>query len=94
MKVVPASIERQINRVDRQPSLIIGIVCALTAFWSIYRVFWSLYLAITYNFLFGSLVFPIVFWGVIGAVAAIAAIGFITRYTKSPTEDNKDVNQR
>jgi small-conductance mechanosensitive channel len=89
MKIVPASIEQQINRVDRTRSLMIGISCGLVAFWSIYRVIWSLYLAMTYNFLFGSLVFQIVLWGVIGAVAAIAATGFFTRYAKGPTADNE-----
>jgi hypothetical protein len=29
-------------------------------------------------------VFSIVLWGVIGAVAAIAATGFLTRYAKRP----------
>ncbi|MBE1550687.1 hypothetical protein GGC64_004727 [Mycobacterium sp. OAS707] len=90
MKILPASIEQQINRVDRQPSLFIGIACGLVAFWSIYRVIWSLYLAMTYDFLFGSLVFGIVFWGVVGAIAAVAAFGFITRYTKAPTGESNE----
>jgi inner membrane protein involved in colicin E2 resistance len=90
MKIVPNNIAQQINRVDRQPSLAIGISCGLLAFWSIYRVIWSLYLSMTYNFLFGSLVFQIVLWGVIGIVAAIAATGFLTRYAKAPTNDTKE----
>jgi inner membrane protein involved in colicin E2 resistance len=84
MKIVPTNIEQQINRVDRQPSLVIGIVCGLLAFWCLYRVLWSLYFAMTYDFLFGSLVFSIVLWGVIGVVAAIAATGFLTRYARRP----------
>ncbi|MCW2627971.1 MAG: hypothetical protein QOF66_4975 [Mycobacterium sp.] len=54
MKIVPTRIEQQINRVDRTRSLMIGISCGLLALWSIYRLLWSLYLAMTYNFLFGS----------------------------------------
>jgi hypothetical protein len=93
MKTLPTSIEQQINRVGRQPSLIIGISLGLVAFWSIYRVFWSLYLAVTYDFLFGSLVFGIVFWGVVGTVAAIGSVGFITRYAKAPTNETNETSQ-
>jgi hypothetical protein len=38
----------------------------------------------TYDFMFGSLIFGIVLWGVIGAVSAVAAIGFLTRYARQP----------
>jgi hypothetical protein len=93
MKIVPTPIAQQIDRVDRQYSLYIGISTGLLAFWSIYRVIWSLYLAVTYDFIFGALVFPIVLWGVIGVVAAIASIGFVTRHLKGSatgsTESNK-----
>lgn len=85
MKIVPTSIEQQITRVDPTRSLMIGISSGLLAIWSIYRVIWSLYLATTFNFLFGSLVFPIVLWGVIGVAAAITAIAFLTRYAKATT---------
>lgn len=84
MKILPASIEEQIDRVDRNRSLIIGISAGLTAFWCLYRVFWSIYLSLTYDFLFGSLMFSIVLWGVIGVVAGVAAFGFLTRYAKRP----------
>jgi hypothetical protein len=47
-------------------------------------VLWSIYLSVTYYFMFGSLVFSIVLWGVIGAVATIAATAFLTRYAKRP----------
>jgi inner membrane protein involved in colicin E2 resistance len=93
MKIVPTSIEQQINRVDRTRSLAIGVSCGLLALWSVYRVIWSLYLALTYNFLFGSMVFQIVLWGVIGAVAAIAATGFLTRYSKATTADGNEGNK-
>jgi hypothetical protein len=29
-----------------------------------------------------SLVFPLVLWGVIGVIAAVSAVGFLTRYAK------------
>lgn len=97
MKIVPTPIAQQIDRVDRQYSLAIGISTGLLAFWSIYRVIWAIYLAVTYNFIFGSLVFPIVLWGVIGVVAAIASIGFFTRHFKGSasgtTETNPETNK-
>ncbi len=84
MKILPPNIDEQIDRVDRNRSLIIGISTGLLAFWCLYRVLWSIYLSVTYDFLFGSLVFSIVLWGVIGAVATIAATAFLTRYAKRP----------
>jgi hypothetical protein len=84
MKFLPPSIEEHIDRVDRNRSLIIGISTGLLAFWCIYRVLWSIYLSLTYDFPFGSLVFSIVLWGAIGVAAAIAATGFLTRYAKRP----------
>jgi len=84
MKILPANIEEQIDRVDRNRSLIIGISSAVLALWCLYRVLWSLYLMMTYDFLFGSLLFSVVLWGVIGAVAAISAFGFLTRYARRP----------
>ena len=84
MKILPTNIEEQIDRVDRSRSLAIGISTGLLAFWCLYRVLWSIYLSVTYDFLFGSLMFSVVLWGVIGAVAAIAATGFLTRYAKRP----------
>jgi len=84
MKILPANIEEQIDRVDRNRSLIIGIGSAVLALWCLYRVLWSFYLMMTYDFLFGSLLFSVVLWGVIGAVAAISAFGFLTRYARRP----------
>ena len=84
MKILPPNIEEKIDGVDRNRSLMIGISAGLLAFWCIYRVLWSIYLSVTYDFLFGSLVFSIVLWGVIGVAAAIAATGFLTRYAKRP----------
>ena len=82
MKLVPTSIEAQINRVDRQRSLYIGISTALIAVWSLYRVFWALYIGMTFGWMLGSMVFSVVLWGVIGTVAGIAAFGFLTHYQK------------
>jgi hypothetical protein len=93
MKIVPTNIQQHINRVDRQRSLAIGISCGVLAFWCAYRVIWSLYLTMTYNFLFGSLVFQIVLWGVIGVAAAVAATGFLTHYAKSAAVDTNDSAQ-
>jgi hypothetical protein len=80
MKIVPTSIEEQINRVDRQRSLYIGISAGLLALWSVYWLIWVLYIGMTFGWFFGAMVFQLVLWGVIGTVAAIAATGFL--YTK------------
>ena len=93
MKILPSNIEQHIERVDRQKSLAVGISSAVVAFWCLYRVVWSLYLALTYNFVFGSLIFPIVLWGVIGVAAGISAIAFLTRYSKGPTNGPNPSNQ-
>ena len=82
MKIVPAGIEEQINRVDRQRSLYIGIGAGLVAAWSAFRLIWALYIGITFGWIFGSMVLQLVLWGVIGAVAGVAAVGFLTRYSK------------
>ena len=84
MKIVPAALEPHINRFDRQQSRIIAISTGLLALWSAYRVIWSLYLTFTYDFLFGTLVFQVVIWGVIGAVAGLAAYVFYTRSIAAP----------
>jgi len=82
MNLVPAGIEGQINRVDRQHCLYIGISAGLVAAWSLFRLIWVLYLALTFDWLFGSMIFQAVLWGAIGAVAGVAAVGFLTRYSK------------
>ena len=87
MNIVPTRIQEQIDRVDRTRSLVIGIAAGVTALWCIYRLFWLLYLATTLSSIGWSpvsLVFPFVLWGVIGVVAVIAAIAFLTRYAKQP----------
>lgn len=81
-KIVPTSIEEQINRVDRQRSLYIGFSAGLLAVWSVVRLLWVLYIGMTFGWFLGSMVFQLALWGVIAAVAAVAATGFLTRYTK------------
>jgi hypothetical protein len=85
MKILPTRIEEQINRVDSNQALGIGIAAGLTALWCAYRLIWLLYTAVTFSSVGWSpvsLVFPFVLWGVIGVVAAIAAFGFLSRYAK------------
>lgn len=82
MRIVSASIEEQINRVDRQRSLYIGIGAGALAVWSAFRLLWVLYIGMTFGWFFGSMVFQVVLWGVIGIVAAVAATGFLIRYSK------------
>jgi len=85
MKIVPARIEEQINRVDRNQSLAIGIGSSVTALWCAYRLIWLFYTMVTFSsvgFSAVSLVFPLVLWGVIGVIATVSAIGFLTRYAK------------
>jgi hypothetical protein len=83
VKIVPTRMEEQIYRVDRTTSLGIGIASGITALWCVYRLIWLLYTAITFSSIGwspASPVFPFVLWGAIGVVAAITAVGFLTRY--------------
>jgi hypothetical protein len=87
MKILPTKVEELTKRVDRNQALAIGIAAGLTAFWCAYRLLWLIYTAVTFSSVGWSpvsLVFPFVLWGVIGVVAAIAAFGFLTRYSKQP----------
>jgi hypothetical protein len=85
VNIVPTRIQEQINRVERTPSLVIGISAGLTALWSLYRLFWLIYTATVLSNVGWSPVsldFPFVLWAVIGVAAAIAAFAFLTRYAK------------
>ena len=85
MNIVPTRVQQQINRVDRTPSLVIGISSGLTALWALYRLFWLIYTATVLSNVGWSpvsLVFPFVLWTAIGVVAAIASFAFYTRYAK------------
>lgn len=90
MKILPPNVEQQIARVDRQKSLVIGVSSGLVALWCAYRVVWALYLAVTYDFLFGSLIFSVILWGVIGAVAGVSAFAFLNQYSKGPAAPATD----
>jgi hypothetical protein len=87
MNIVPTRIQEQVNRVDRTRSLPIGIALGVTALWCIYRIFWLIYTASVLSSVGWSpvsLIFPFVLWGVIGVVAVVGAIAFLTRYNKQP----------
>jgi hypothetical protein len=87
MKIVPARVEQQINRVDRTPSLVIGIICAVAAAWCLMVLLQLMSLLMmfqSFGWLFTSLAPQFLLYGAVGGVAAIAAIGFLTRYAKRP----------
>jgi hypothetical protein len=87
MNIVPTRIQEQVSRVDRTPSLVIGISAGLTALWSVYRILWLVYTAATLSS-FGysgvSLVFPLVLWSAIAVVAGVVSAAFLLRYSKQP----------
>lgn len=87
MNIVPASIEQQINRVDRQRSLWIGVSLAVLAAGSFFRLIWMLYVSMTFGWFAGAMAFNVVFTLVIGAAAAVGAIGFLNRYHKGAESD-------
>jgi hypothetical protein len=82
MNIVPAGIQTQINRVDRQWSLWIGVSLALVAAGSVFRLFWMLYVSMAFGVFAGAMVVNIVFSLVFGAAAAVGAVGFLNRYHK------------
>jgi hypothetical protein len=87
MNLVPTKVEEQLKGIDRTRSLVIGISLAITALFSVYRIFWGVYAATvlsSYGIASGALVFTIVLWGVIGVAAGIGAFAFLTRYSKHP----------
>jgi len=80
MFTLPTALEEKLDRVDRQRSRAIGIGSAVVAAWCAYRLVWLVYLMATFGgFLGGSLAFSFVLWGVIGVVAAAAAVIFLQR---------------
>jgi hypothetical protein len=87
MNIVPTQIQEQIGRVDRTYALVIGISAGMTALWSIYRVFWLVYTAATFSSVGWSpvsLIFPLVFWGVVAAGTGFVSAAFLLRYAKQP----------
>jgi hypothetical protein len=87
MNIVPASIEQQINRVDRQRSLWIGISLAVLAAGSFFRLLWTLYISMTFGWFAAGMAFNVVFLAVLGVAAAVGATGFLTRYYKGSDVD-------
>jgi hypothetical protein len=87
MNIVPTPIQEQIDRVDRTPSLAIAIGAGITTLWCLYQVFWAIYATVALSSVGWSpvsLVFPLILWGAIGVVAAIASVAFFLRYSKQP----------
>ena len=87
MNIVPTKVEQQINRVDRTPSLVIGIICVIVAVWcliSLVQLISVLMMFASIGLFFGSLLPQLLLYGVLGAVAVIGATGFLTRYAKRP----------
>jgi hypothetical protein len=82
MNIVPANIEQQINRVDRQRSLWIGISLAAVAAGSFFRLIWMLYISMTFGWFAAEMAFSVVFTTIVGLTAAVGATGFLTRYHK------------
>jgi hypothetical protein len=83
MNIVPPQLEQQIKRVDRQPSLIIAIVCGVIALGCVWGLLWAIYGALVlteYGFSPVSLIFSVVLYLVFGGAALIGAIGFYTHY--------------
>jgi hypothetical protein len=88
MKIVPPAVEQRINQVDRTPSLVIGIVCALVALGCALSLLSTLYSALvlsSYGFSPVYLVFWFVIYVVIGGAATIGAVGFLTHYRSMET---------
>jgi hypothetical protein len=87
MNIVPTRVEQQINRVDRTPSLVIGIICAAIAAWcliSFVQLVSVMMMFSSIGWFFGSIVPQFLLYGLIGAAAVIGAVGFLTRYSKRP----------
>lgn len=90
MLIVPAGIQEHIDRVDPQRSRTVGIGFAVLAAVSAFRLFWLLYVSLSFGWVAGALVFPFVFWAVIGVVAAIAAVGFLERAKRPASHREED----
>jgi hypothetical protein len=85
MNIIPARVQEQVDRVERTPSLVVGIFAGMTALWSLYRVFWLLYSASVLSgvgFSAASLIFSAVIWVAVGVGAAVVSAAFFIRYSK------------
>lgn len=87
MNIVPTRIQDQVSHVDRTLSLVYGILAGVTALWSIYRVFWLFYSAAVYSS-FGwsatTLIFPLIWWGIVAVGSGWVSAVFLLRYAKQP----------
>lgn len=87
MNLVPARYQEQIDRMDRNVALGIGIVSVIALVWVVWNLFWSIYSAVVlsaYGFSPISLVFTIAWTLAIGALAAFNAYVFLKRYKTQP----------
>ena len=87
MKIVPTRIEEYVNRVDRTPSLVIGIINAVVALWMLYSLFALIYAAsvlTSFGFSPISLIFSFVYRVGILVITAFFAVAFLLRYAKGP----------
>ncbi|MCV7171517.1 hypothetical protein O6P37_28100 [Mycobacterium sp. CPCC 205372] len=85
MNIIPTRVQEQVDRVERTPSLVLGIFAGMTALWSLYRVFWLLYSASVLSgvgFSAASLIFSAVIWVAVGVGAAVVSAAFLIRYSK------------
>jgi hypothetical protein len=88
MNIVPPAVEQRINQVDRTPSLVVGIVCAVIALGCVWGLLWAIYGALVlaqYGFSPVSLIFSIVLYLVFGIPAVIGAVGFLQHYRSMET---------
>ncbi|MDO3635713.1 hypothetical protein [Mycolicibacterium arseniciresistens] len=85
MNIIPTRVQEQVDRVERTPSLVLGIFAGMTALWSLYRVFWLLYSASVLSGVgisAASLIFSAVIWVAVGVGAAVVSAAFLIRYSK------------
>lgn len=85
MNIIPTRVQEQVDRVERTPSLVLGIFAGMTALWSLYRVFWLLYSASVLSgvgFSAASLIFSAVIWVAVGVGAGVVSAAFLIRYSK------------
>jgi hypothetical protein len=87
MKIVPDTVEQRINRVDRTPSLVIGIICAVVAVGCLLSLLHLLWVAVAFSsvgWFLPTLLVQLLIYVVVGGAALIGAVGFLTRYQKLP----------
>ena len=75
--------QEQVNRMDKNYALVIGILSGVTLLWVVWRLFWLAYSAIafsSYGLSAFSLIFSLVWTLVIGGLAAVNAFVFLRRY--------------